>query len=117
MIKLSDVKQTARFLLGDSVVIGDVITIAESAGGGHAVVLWVDDNKQQLHVTGFYEDGERWHDFVEFADATRGVPRWARNLHAAALAAGELYNITSELAYNMAETEMQWQAKAQAVAS
>lgn len=113
MSMFSDVKQTASFLLSDGVVIGDVITIAESAGGGHAVVLWVDDNKRELHVTGFFTDGTRWYDFVKFADATHAAPRWVRKLYAAALAAGELYNIESELKYNMVETELQWQQKAQ----
>lgn len=100
------VKQYTRVLTGDNVKLGDVIRIVASAGGGHAVVLHIKGTT--MHVTGFYTDGTRWHDFVDMRDARHATPHNIAKLVAAANASGyEMQFIQIELAANIAEVECQ----------
>jgi hypothetical protein len=104
-------KQYARALTGDNVKLGDVVRLTPNAGGGHAVVLHIDGTT--MHVTGFYTDGERWHDLIDMKDARHATPYHIQKLVAAAQISGyEMTLINIELAGNMAEVE--WQAAAQA---
>jgi hypothetical protein len=98
----ADVRQFARVLTGDNVKLGDVIRINANKGGGHAVVLHISGTT--MHVTGFYEDGERWWDFVQMADARHATPYQINKLVRVANAAGiEMALIQIELAGNIAE--------------
>lgn len=102
---INTAKQYARALTGDNVVIGDVIRINASAGGGHAVVLHI--NGQTMHVTGFYTDGTRYHDFVQMADARHATPYQINKLVEVAQRGIEWELICREIAANAQEA--QWQ--------
>lgn len=96
------VKQYARALTGDNVVLGDVVRVNASAGGGHAVVLHIDGSK--MHVTGFYQDGKRWTDFVQMSDCRRATPYQIDKLVKVASISGyEMELISRELAANIEE--------------
>jgi hypothetical protein len=101
------VRQYTRALTGDSVVIGDVIRLAASVGGGTAIVL--DTRTADMHVTGFYEDGERWHEIVPYNAARHATPRQIARLQAVAPAL-EIDLIAMLCAANIAAQGEVWQA-------
>jgi hypothetical protein len=76
------IRQHARALIGGKVAIGDCIRLTIDGAACTAIVL--DTGTVDMQVTGFYEDGTRWHELVRYTDAWHATPRQIARLQAVA---------------------------------
>jgi hypothetical protein len=103
------IRQHARALIGGKVAIGDVIRLTIDGAACTAIVL--DTGTADMHVTGFYEDGTRWHELVRYADAWHATPGQIARLQAVA-PAWELDLIALLCESNAAKEAAVWQQAA-----